>query len=88
VGTLSGSVPQDGDVVTPPVAFGDTEQGIPCRLNVGSVGAALPDCVVPGTELAELPSCAWTGTNAASPPVIARTKTRMKRRFIALSIAE
>ena len=37
VGTPSGSVPQDDDVVTPPVALGDTEHGIPCGLNAGLV---------------------------------------------------
>jgi hypothetical protein len=37
VGTLSGSLPQDDDVVTPPVALGDTEHG-PCGVNAGLVG--------------------------------------------------
>lgn len=39
VGVLSGSVPQEEEVVTPPVALGDTEQGIPCRRSAGSVDA-------------------------------------------------
>lgn len=88
VGTLSGSVPQDDDVVTPPVALGDTEQGIPCRLNAGSVGTWLRDRAAPGgseapgAEPAELLSCAYAGANAASPMVIAK----IKRRLIALSI--
>lgn len=71
VGTLSGSVPQDDDVVTPPVALSDTEQGIPFRLKAGSVGVTGPECApgvpgesVPGESgppdapLAELLSCA------------------------------
>lgn len=35
VGTLSGSVPHDEDVVTPPVELSDTEHGMPLRLRAG-----------------------------------------------------
>jgi hypothetical protein len=60
-GTSSGSVPQEEDVVTPPVSLGDTEHG-PCGVNAGSAGAAPPEGVAPGesvppdTELTEFPS--------------------------------
>lgn len=85
-------MPQDDDVVTPPVALGDTEHG-PFGVNAGSVGAWPPDGVAPGEseppdvpltelELTELLFCACAGAKA-SPAEIAR----MKRRLIALSIS-
>jgi hypothetical protein len=52
-GTSSGSVPQDEEVVTPPVALSETEHGIPKRLRAGLVWRArwdepVPEVGVPG----------------------------------------
>jgi len=57
-------VPQDEDVVTPPVALGDTEHG-PCGMNAGLVfpwppevaapGVTVGDSETPGVVLAGLP---------------------------------
>lgn len=83
MGTLSGSVPHDEDVVTPPVELSDTEHGMPLRLRAGSVGAAdefapgvggPPDGPIePGTP-AGLPVCAWAC--AVSPRIIVKTNRR------------
>jgi len=85
-------VPQEDDVVTPPVALGDTEHG-PCGVNAGSACRSLPEDAVPGVaicdgepptvEFAGFVLCASADPNAASPMMIAR----MKGRAITLSIS-
>jgi hypothetical protein len=45
-------VPQDDDVVTPPVALGDTEQG-PSGVNAGLVSPWPPESVEPGVALGD-----------------------------------
>lgn len=67
-GTSSGSLPQDDDVVMPPVALSETEHGIPCSISTGLVGAVSPD-VAPGVmeegDAGDAP-CAKAGPDAAS----------------------
>ena len=84
-------MPQEDDVVTPPVALGDTEHG-PCGMNAGLVSFWPPEVAAPGVTVGDsetlgvalegLPRWALAGPNAASPKMTAR----MKWRFIALSI--
>ena len=86
----------DPDVVTPPVAFCETAQGMSGMLVIGvfpPLGDVTPDVATPGiavgeagTPGAELPgaiACACTGANAASH----RMAARKNRRSIALSLA-
>ena len=43
-------MPQDDDVVTPPVALGDTEHG-PCGVNAGLISPWAPEGVAPDAAL-------------------------------------
>jgi hypothetical protein len=69
VGTSSGSLPQEEDVVTPPVAFGVTEHG-PRRPSAGSIG--FPDDAAPRDGALDGPAAEAGAPDAEAPrPVCA-----------------
>jgi hypothetical protein len=91
VGTASGSVPQDDDVVTPPVAFSDVAQGMSGRPVIGALrssddaASGVDAPISPGTAVPGVPGvsvCAHTGANTENHRIVAS----MNRRSIALSL--
>jgi hypothetical protein len=91
-GTLSGSVVQDDDVVTPPVELSDTEHGIPGKSSAGFDRPVLRDDVPDGGDVpdgsvedgrapgAGAPDCANAGSVVSHSVVV-----MMNSGFIALS---
>lgn len=89
-GTSRGSVPQDGEVVMPPVALSEIEHGMPRSFSAGSMSAAdefAPEDGGTPTEpaAAGLPVCASADPKAARRIPITGTNLRTNIRVIALS---
>jgi hypothetical protein len=90
-GTSSGSLPQDEDVVTPPVALSETEHGMPRRLSAGSIW--LPDDAVPGACAPGVPAIEPAAAGDAAGFVVcacagarimrAKIAAKMNKRFMA-----
>lgn len=69
VGTSSGSVPQDDEVVTPPVALSETEHGIPGRLRAGLATRGLAEALPPEADVPGVAAGEDKAPGAALPDV-------------------
>jgi hypothetical protein len=84
-GTSRGSLPQDEEVVMPPVALSETEHGMPRRFSAGSISFVgefapgdngTPDRSAVLADAAGVPVCPYVEPRVAKRMLIARTKRR------------
>ena len=85
-GTSRGSLPQEDEVVMPPVALSETEQGMPRKFSAGSFSppdefpalGGTPGAVAigPGAVAAEIAVCACVDSKLARRRMIVRTNMR------------